>query len=82
MERDPKVNWVVDILQRDLEILSQRREVIINYNTKRVLKYVKGIWKNYSLIDYYATLIPLDFKEGERNIGETALEYMKRDFRY
>ncbi len=82
MERDPKVNWVRDILQRDLEILSQKREVVINYNTKRVLKYVKGIWRNYSLIDYYATLIPLDFKEGERNIGETALEYMKRDFRY
>ncbi len=82
MERDPKVNWVVDILQRDLEILSQRKEVIVNYNTKRVLKYVKGIWKNYSLIDYYANLIPLDIKEGRGNIEKTALEYMKRDFRY
>ena len=82
MEKDHKINWVVDILQKDLEALAGREEVIVNYNTKRVLKYVKGIWKNYSLIDYYATLIPLDFKWEEGNIEKTALEYMKRDFRY
>lgn len=84
MEEDYETDWVTDVLKKDLEALASRREIIINYNTKRVFKYVKGIWENYTLLDYYTVLIPLNIKkEGEeRNIVETALEYMKRDFRY
>lgn len=82
MERDYNTNWVRDVLQKDLEELAAREEVIVNYNTKRVFKYVKGIWEKYSLIDYYATIIPLDTKNEYKSVVDAALEYMKRDFRY
>lgn len=82
MEEDYNTNWVRDVLQKDLEALVQKEDFLINYNTKRVFNYVKGRWKSYSLIDYYATVIPLDFKRKEGNIEEATLEYMKRDFRY
>ena len=82
MEEEYEIDWVTDILQKDLEALSKRQEIIINYNTKRVFKYVKGVWDKYTLIDYYTAFIPLNIKREEGGIVETALEYMKRDFRY
>lgn len=82
MEQDQVVDWVEDVLRKDLEELSNNKEILINYNTKRIFKLVKGHWRRYSVIDYYASIIPLDIIRKNKSIVDVGKEYMKRDFRY
>lgn len=71
---DTEISFVKDYFEKQLLELSKDKEIRVNYNTKRILNCIKGVWGKYTFIDYYAQLIKL------KQEGEDILEAGKKSF--
>ncbi|MDX8336040.1 MULTISPECIES: hypothetical protein [Cetobacterium] len=43
--------------KEDIEKLIKNREILVQYNNKRVLNVIKGKWEEYTFVDYYSSMI-------------------------